>query len=160
MPDFAKSLLHEGFGHNNNLERGTMRYAEMVAAYVRADKRRNGRSAPAERWQKQHRIDAKCRQTPRRGGFAETLRAMSRCYAGAEAVCHARQVNILVDINSQLSITINRDEDGVWVAECPALPGCVSQGVTKTEAVKNIREAIALCLEVRAQCGFPLPTMK
>ncbi|HWD20528.1 MAG TPA: type II toxin-antitoxin system HicB family antitoxin [Verrucomicrobiae bacterium] len=63
-------------------------------------------------------------------------------------------------MNSQLSITINRDEDGVWVAECPALPGCVSQGVTKTEAVKNIREAIALCLEVRAQCGFPLPTMK
>jgi predicted RNase H-like HicB family nuclease len=33
-------------------------------------------------------------------------------------------------------------EDGYWVAECPSLPGCVSQGKTKDEAVTNIREAI------------------
>ena len=46
----------------------------------------------------------------------------------------------------QFTVTIDRDEDGVWVAECPAIPGCVSQGETKDEAVVNIREAIALCL--------------
>ena len=54
------------------------------------------------------------------------------------------------------TVVIERDEDGVWVAECPAIPGCVSQGDTKEEAVANIREAIALCLEVRAEMGWPL----
>lgn len=56
----------------------------------------------------------------------------------------------------KLSVTIDRDEDGVWVVECPSIPGCVSQGKTKEQAVKNIREAIALCLEVRAERGLPL----
>ena len=56
----------------------------------------------------------------------------------------------------KLSVTIDRDEDGVWVVECPAIPGCVSQGKTKAQAVKNIEEAIALCLEVRAERGLPL----
>ncbi|MBI2383769.1 MAG: type II toxin-antitoxin system HicB family antitoxin [Gammaproteobacteria bacterium] len=53
-------------------------------------------------------------------------------------------------------ITLDRDEDGVWIAECPAIPGCVSQGATKDEAVRNIHEAIRLCLEVRAEQGLPL----
>jgi predicted RNase H-like HicB family nuclease len=53
-------------------------------------------------------------------------------------------------------VTVDRDEDGMWVAECPAIPGCVSQGETREEAVDNIREAIALCLEVRAEQGLPL----
>jgi len=52
--------------------------------------------------------------------------------------------------------TLERDEDGVWVAECPAIPGCVSQGTTREEALANIREAIAACLEVRAERGLPL----
>ena len=52
--------------------------------------------------------------------------------------------------------TLQRDEDGVWVAECPAIPGCVSQGPTREEALGNIREAIAACLEVRAERGMPL----
>ena len=56
----------------------------------------------------------------------------------------------------KLSITIDRDEDGVWVVECPAIPGCVSQGKTKSIALANIKEAIALCLEVRAERGLPL----
>ncbi len=51
---------------------------------------------------------------------------------------------------------INRDEDGVWVVECPSIPGCVSQGATREEAMANIREAIAACLEVRAEQGMPL----
>jgi predicted RNase H-like HicB family nuclease len=56
----------------------------------------------------------------------------------------------------KLSVTIDRDEDGVWVAECPSIPGCVSQGKTKPDALKNIKEAIALCLQVRAERGLPL----
>lgn len=54
------------------------------------------------------------------------------------------------------NVTIDRDEDGIWVVECPSIPGCVSQGETKDEALKNIKEAIALCLEVRAEKGLPL----
>ena len=53
-------------------------------------------------------------------------------------------------------VTIDRDEDGFWVVECPAIPGCVSQGRSKEEALENIKEAIQLCLEVRAEEGFPL----
>jgi predicted RNase H-like HicB family nuclease len=56
----------------------------------------------------------------------------------------------------KFNVTIDRDEDGVWVVECPAIPGCVRQGKTKEEALENIKEAIALCLEVRAEQGLPL----
>jgi predicted RNase H-like HicB family nuclease len=49
---------------------------------------------------------------------------------------------------------IDRDEDGMWVVECPAIPGCVSQGHTREEAMENIKDAIALCLEVRAERGI------
>ena len=53
-------------------------------------------------------------------------------------------------------VTVDRDEDGVFVAECPAIPGCVSQGVTESDALKNIEDAIRECLEVRAEKGMPL----
>ncbi len=53
-------------------------------------------------------------------------------------------------------VTISRDEDGVYVAECPSIPGCVSQGKTAAEAKKNIRDAIRECLEVRTEKGMPL----
>jgi len=56
----------------------------------------------------------------------------------------------------KFSITLDRDEDGVWIAECPSIPGCVSQGQTREEATANVREAIAACLEVRAERGLPL----
>jgi len=56
----------------------------------------------------------------------------------------------------KFSVTIDRDEDGVWIAECPSIPGCVSQGATKDEALENIKEAIQLCLEVRSEKGIPL----
>jgi predicted RNase H-like HicB family nuclease len=56
----------------------------------------------------------------------------------------------------KFSVTIDRDEDGVWIVECPAIPGCVTQGATKDEALANITEAIKLCLEVRAERGLPL----
>ena len=53
-------------------------------------------------------------------------------------------------------VTLDRDEDGVWIAECPAIPGCVSQGMTREEALGNVKDAIKLCLEVRAERGLPL----
>jgi predicted RNase H-like HicB family nuclease len=56
----------------------------------------------------------------------------------------------------KFNVTIDRDEDGVWIVECPSIPGCVSQGKTKDEALDNIKEAIGLCLEVRAEKGLPL----
>jgi predicted RNase H-like HicB family nuclease len=53
-------------------------------------------------------------------------------------------------------VTLDRDEDGVWVAACPAIPGCASQGATREESLQNVRGAIKLCLEVRAERGLPL----
>jgi predicted RNase H-like HicB family nuclease len=55
----------------------------------------------------------------------------------------------------KFQVTIDRDEDGVWVTECPAIPGCVSQGGTKAEALQNVQEAIRLCLEVRRRGDEP-----
>jgi predicted RNase H-like HicB family nuclease len=54
------------------------------------------------------------------------------------------------------NVTVGRDEDGVWVVECPSIPGCVSQGTTKEEALENVKDAIRLCLQVRAEKGYPL----
>ena len=48
-------------------------------------------------------------------------------------------------------------EDGYWVAECPSLPPCVSQGRTKEEAIANVKEAIELYLEVLADEGRKVP---
>jgi predicted RNase H-like HicB family nuclease len=48
---------------------------------------------------------------------------------------------------STLPVVLRPGEDGWIVAECPVLPGCISQGKTRDEALSNIREAIALCLE-------------
>ena len=56
----------------------------------------------------------------------------------------------------KFNITIDRDEDGVWIVECPSIPGCVSQGETKDQALENIEDAITACLQVRAERGLPL----
>ena len=53
-------------------------------------------------------------------------------------------------------VTIEQDEDGMFIAECPAIPGCVSQGRTEQEALEDIKDAIKQCLEVRAEKGMPL----
>jgi predicted RNase H-like HicB family nuclease len=47
--------------------------------------------------------------------------------------------------------------DGYWVAECPSLPGCVSQGTSREEAIENIREAIAVYIEALEQDNLPVP---
>jgi predicted RNase H-like HicB family nuclease len=54
-------------------------------------------------------------------------------------------------------VIIEQDEDGIFVAEVPSLPGCVSQGGTRDEAVSNVREAIALYLESLEEHGDPVP---
>jgi predicted RNase H-like HicB family nuclease len=56
-------------------------------------------------------------------------------------------------------IIIEQDEDGVFVVECPSIPGCISQGKTEQEALDNIEDAIKQCLEVRAEKGMPLTVM-
>ena len=56
----------------------------------------------------------------------------------------------------KLNVTLERDEKGMLVAECPTIPGCISQGKTEEEALCDIREAIQVCLEARAANGMPL----
>ena len=48
-------------------------------------------------------------------------------------------------------------EDGFWVVECPSLPGCVSQGETRQEAIANIKEAIEAYVAVLEEDGLPVP---
>ena len=55
-------------------------------------------------------------------------------------------------------IIIKLGEDGFWLAECPSLPGCVSQGSSKKEAIKSIQEAIQGYLEVLQEDGDPVPS--
>jgi predicted RNase H-like HicB family nuclease len=56
----------------------------------------------------------------------------------------------------KLLVTLDTDETGIIVAECPAIPGCVSQGRTEAEALENIREAIVGCLQTRLANNMPL----
>ena len=53
-------------------------------------------------------------------------------------------------------IILTPGEDGYMVAECPVIPGCISQGKTEKEALENIKEAIELCIEFRREQGMPL----
>lgn len=54
-------------------------------------------------------------------------------------------------------VLIYPGEDGYWVAECPSLPGCISQGETRAEAIANIREAITVYVEALEADGLPVP---
>lgn len=54
-------------------------------------------------------------------------------------------------------VKIEPDEEGVFVAEVPALPGCISQGKTRPEALENIKEAITAYLESLQKHGEPIP---
>ena len=54
-------------------------------------------------------------------------------------------------------VIIYHGEDKYWVAECPSLPGCISQGLTKEEAIKNIKEAIQGYIAALEEDGLPVP---
>lgn len=54
-------------------------------------------------------------------------------------------------------ILVERDEDGVYVAECTSLPGCISQGKTRKEAIENIQDAIKGYLESLKKHNEPIP---
>lgn len=92
---------------------------------------------PIARWPAQ-------RRAPARVFVAALQQAIIR---GCERLCEMRQV-----------ITYP-GEDGYRVPECPSLPGCVSQGRTKEEAVANIRKAIQVYTATLRQDGLPVPDM-
>lgn len=54
-------------------------------------------------------------------------------------------------------VLLYQDEDGFWVAECPSLPGCATQGRTKEEALRNIREAIQGYIAALQEDNLPVP---
>ena len=54
-------------------------------------------------------------------------------------------------------VVIEQDEDGVFFAQCPSLPGCVSQGPTRSEALENIRDAIHGYLQSLKKHDEPIP---
>ena len=78
------------------------------------------------------------------GVTAAVARLMEQsCYAGA--------------MDEHRQVLVYPGEDGYWVVECPSLPGCVSQGRTRDEALHNIREAIDLYIESLREEGLPVP---
>ena len=54
-------------------------------------------------------------------------------------------------------VILSPGEDGYWIAECPSLPGCISQGSTREQAIENIREAIRGYIAALEQDHLPVP---
>jgi predicted RNase H-like HicB family nuclease len=63
----------------------------------------------------------------------------------------------MVTMKSQRKVLLSHGEDGYFVVEVPSLPGCISQGKTREEALANIEEAISLYIEVLQDRGEPVP---
>jgi predicted RNase H-like HicB family nuclease len=61
------------------------------------------------------------------------------------------------DMNIKFRVQIEQDEEGTYVATCPTLPGCVSEGKTRTEALENIQDAIKGYLTSLQKHGEPVP---
>ena len=57
-------------------------------------------------------------------------------------------------------VVIYQGEDGYWIAECPSLPGCISQGETKEQAIQNIKEAISSYINALKEDNLPIPEEK
>jgi predicted RNase H-like HicB family nuclease len=64
--------------------------------------------------------------------------------------------DVMADVH-HLPVVLSSGEDGWIIATCPVIPGCTTQGRTRAEALENVREAIALCLDCRADEGWDLP---
>jgi predicted RNase H-like HicB family nuclease len=66
-------------------------------------------------------------------------------------------LSIIGEKNMKYRIFIEQDEDGIFVAQCPSLPGCISQGNTRKEAIENIQDAIRGYLESLDKHDEPIP---
>lgn len=55
------------------------------------------------------------------------------------------------------TVIIEKGEEGIYVASCPALPGCHTQGDTYEEALENLRDAISVNIAARRELGEPVP---
>ena len=54
-------------------------------------------------------------------------------------------------------VMLYKGEDGYWIAECPSLPGCITQGKSKEEAIENVKEAICGYVAALKEDGIPVP---
>jgi predicted RNase H-like HicB family nuclease len=70
---------------------------------------------------------------------------------------YAKLINDINYNNTMRRVVIYKGEDDYWIAECPTLPGCVSQGKTVEEALKNIQEAIKAYVEALKMDELPIP---
>jgi predicted RNase H-like HicB family nuclease len=68
-----------------------------------------------------------------------------------------KELVVSITASTLRQVVISPGEDGYFVAEVPSLPGCISQGRTRAEAITNVREAIALYIEVLEAQGTPIP---
>jgi len=66
-------------------------------------------------------------------------------------------MNVIRGFNMKYRVIIEQDEDGIFAAEVPSLPGCISQGATRADVLKNIQEAIEAYLESLKAHGEPVP---
>lgn len=89
-------------------------------------------------------------RTGRANGFSLSMSVVCNCGMIDAYFCIEKGNSMI------FTITITRDEDGVYISECPAIPGCMSQGKTEAEAQQNIQDAIRQCLAVRNEMGMPL----
>jgi len=80
--------------------------------------------------------------------------------SGGPATLHSeagkRPPQVKIESAMKFLVSVYQDEDGVYIAECPSIPGCVSQGQTESEAEVNIADAVRECLAARAELGIPL----
>lgn len=83
---------------------------------------------------------------------SQGLLKISRQTSGVALRCGSGYIRCM-----KFRVLIEPDEDGVFVAECPALSGCVSQGQTREEAMANIRDAIQGYLHSLEKHGEPVP---
>lgn len=56
----------------------------------------------------------------------------------------------------EIKVRLERDEDGIWIATCPSLPGCISQGKSQKESLENIKAAVKLHIKSLAEDGLPI----
>jgi antitoxin HicB len=86
------------------------------------------------------------------------LRAFNHYFLKNKALNFVYIYNILGENNMKYRVIIEQDEDGIFVAECPTLPGAISQGKTREEAIINITDAIKGYLESLKKANEPIPS--